>query len=347
MRWYSAASNGWPATANSRNRKLPDPDVDVLTGALARALSRHLPQDAAGCRIVAGFSGGRDSVALLAGLQALQPRWGYRLSACHVHHGLSPQADDWQAFCQDYCQRLGVALTVYRVCVPADSPEGLEAAARRVRYEAFTALEADWLALAHHQGDLAETWLFNLLRGAGLAGLRGMPQVRPLRPGLNLIRPLLQVCRHDIEAYLAARGEAWVEDESNAETRFARNFLRRQVLPLLHQRFPAVQERLAVTAAHIEEAQGLLDELALVDLAGNVPRFPLPLAVLAGLSEPRGRNVLRFLLAQQGVMIPAEVRLKEALRQLLTARPDRHPAVSLGTHVLVRVRREVRLEKTG
>jgi tRNA(Ile)-lysidine synthase len=123
---------------------------------------------------------------------------------------LSPQADDWQAFCQDYCQRLGVALTVYRVCVPADSPEGLEAAARRVRYEAFTALEADWLALAHHQGDLAETWLFNLLRGAGLAGLRGMPQVRPLRPGLNLIRPLLQVCRHDIEAYLAARGEAWL-----------------------------------------------------------------------------------------------------------------------------------------
>jgi len=186
--------------------------------------------------------------------------------------------------------------------------------------------------LAHHRDDQAETLLFNLLRGTGVAGAAAMRE----RSG-RLLRPFLSVGRDDIMRYAAEHRLDWVEDESNADTRHARNFLRHRILAPLSQRFPAAAKNLAGAAARFAEAQDLLDDLARADL-GSVTDFPLPVATLQALDEPRARNVLRYLLARRGVPIPGEARLREALRQMLSAAADRHPALQLGRHRLTRRR---------
>lgn len=323
--------------ANSRNCESPD----LLSGVVAACLRRHLKP---GQTLVVGFSGGRDSVALLHVLHRLQGQIDFHLAACHVNHGLSPHAEEWQLFCHRVCEEWGIPVGVVSVAVPRGSPEGLEAAARNKRYAAFSDVIGDWVVLAQHRGDQAETLLFNLLRGTGLAGMAGMSEIRPLRHGMGLMRPWLNIPRSDIDAYLAMHQLAWVEDESNRDTGFTRNFIRHHVLPLLQSRFPAAERKLASATAHFSEAQRLLDELAMLDLGKLAPIFPLPLSCLTGISEPRGRNLLRFLLARHGVGIPSEERLREAMRQLMKARQDRHPAVVFGNRLLCRRRDQVHLE---
>jgi len=294
--------------------------------------------------VLVALSGGRDSVALLDALCRLRGEFSYDLAAGHVHHGLSPHADEWEAFCRTLCSAAGIPLTVYRVRVAPDSEQGLEAAARAVRYQALMTSGAKWLACAHQRGDQAETLLFNLLRGAGVRGAAAMQEVRPLSASMALIRPLLPISRPAIEAYLSRRRLDWIDDHSNLDLGFRRNFLRQQVLPLIASRFAAAEERLAASARRFGEARMLLDELALADLAGEEPCFPLPLRRLMMLSEARGRNLLHFLLSRHGVPVSSELRLAEALRQFKTARPDRHPSIAFGPHRLVRRRGKVHLE---
>lgn len=312
---------------------------------MAARLRRLLPAAPSAQRLVVGLSGGRDSICLLSALKELQPDFGYGLAACHVNHGISSHAAEWQTFCQRFCDISGIPLKAVQISVPLDSAEGLEAAARTRRYAVFADIDADWLVLGQHRGDQAETLLFNLLRGSGVHGARAMPEVRILRPGLLLLRPLLGVPRTDIERYLGSRTLHWIEDDSNGDQRFSRNFLRHRIIPELQSRFPATEERLALSAERFAEAAVLLDDLALIDLSGAPAAFPVALDLLASLSEARARNLLRFLLARQGVGIPGETRFREALRQLLDAREDRHPSIVFGNWRLFRKRGEVRLEK--
>lgn len=307
--------------------------TDQLRSVAADCLGRHAgPND----RLVIGLSGGIDSIVLLHVVRKLHDS----VCALHVHHGLSADADRWEQFCRDICAAWSVPLQLARVEVERDSVDGLEAAARRARHEVFAQADADWILLAHHRGDRAETMLFNLLRGAGARGAGAMPECSG-----RLLRPLLEVGRADIVDYAKAHGLAWVDDRSNADSRFSRNFLRNEILPALRHRFPAVEQRLASAAARFAEAADLIDELALNDLGSRPPVFPLDVECLSALSEPRARNVLRYLLARHGVGIPSEERLTEALRQCLTAAPDRHPALAFGKHVLRRKAGQVVLER--
>jgi tRNA(Ile)-lysidine synthase len=285
--------------------------------------------------MVVGLSGGIDSVVLLHVVRALR----LPVSAFHVHHGLSPFADDWTAFCQRLCGGLQVELSVQRVAVERGSTDGLESAARRARHEAYDRVAAEWLLLAHHQGDRAETMLFNLLRGAGVRGAGALRECNG-----RILRPLLAVSRKQIRAFADVHSLSWIEDESNADTRFSRNFLRHRVLPGIEERFSAANAKLACAAAHFAEAADLLDELALLDLGTQASEFSVEVGLLARLSEPRARNILRFLLSRAGVGIPSEKRLGEALRQCLTAAADRYPAVSFGHWVLRRRTGRVFLE---
>jgi len=229
-------------------------------------------------------------------------------------------------------------VSVVRVDVERNSADGLEAAARRVRHQAFAEAEGDRIVLGHHRGDQAETLLFNLVRGTGLVGAAAMA-IHQRR----LLRPLLGISRRRIEAYAGARGLTWVEDESNRDTTFSRNFLRHDILEPLRKRFPAAERNLAAAARRFGESAQLLDELAELDLGDVAPHFPLPVSVLAGLSERRARNVLRYLLARCSVRIPSETRLVEILRQLLSAAPDRHPRVRFGDWDILRRRGMVEL----
>jgi len=253
---------------------------------------------------------------------------GGRLRAAHVHHGLSENADRWAAFCADYCRRLGVDLLVERVEVERDSGLGLEAAAREARYRVFSRSEGELLLLGHHRGDQAETLLFNLLRGAGVAGAAGIP-VERREHRLRILRPLLDVPRDEIETYARHHRVDWVDDESNRDTGLSRNFLRHEVLTALTARFPAAEQNLAQAAGRFAEADALLGELGLVDWQAAADGDALKLAKLRELSLPRLKNLLRCRLRQLGWRAPAAVRLEEFARQLQTAGADRHPALDL------------------
>jgi tRNA(Ile)-lysidine synthase len=282
----------------------------------------------AGDALCVGLSGGCDSVVLLH----LLSHAGFvgRLSAIHVNHGLSPNAGVWADFCAEYTRSLGVPLIVRSVSVDRSSGEGLEAAARHARYAAFTdSLPAGiCLLLAQHRGDQAETVLFNLLRGAGVAGVAAMRAERSAGP-LRLLRPLLDATRAEIEAYARQHGLSWVDDESNTDTRFTRNFLRHETLAAINQRFPNAEAALARAAANFAEAADLLDELALQDWQsvadGEMARLP----ELRSLSLSRLKNLLRWRLRMLGWQVPVATRLDEFSRQLMVAAPDRHPELCL------------------
>ncbi|MFG0585012.1 tRNA lysidine(34) synthetase TilS [Pseudomonas sp. zjy_9] len=251
------------------------------------------------------FSGGLDSSVLLHLLAELARREAVpALSAIHVQHGLQPVAAAWPEHCRQFCAALGIPLQVVAVQVAAQA--SVEQAARQARYAAFAEhLQPDAVLFsAQHRDDQAETLLFRLLRGAGVRGLAAMPGQRPLGRG-TLLRPLLDCSRAELQGYAEAHGLSWIEDPSNADTRFSRNFLRQRVMPLLAERWPQASVALARSAAHLSEAEQLLGELARMDLqaARGEPLFPwlalpsLELSLVTQLSDVRQRNLLRHWLA--------------------------------------------------
>lgn len=270
-------------------------------------------------RVCVALSGGRDSVVLLHALNRMvaTDTLPISLSALHVHHGISPNAEAWTEFCAEFCRQCKVPLSIVRVDVPRDSGEGLEAAARRMRHAVFADCAADWLALAHHRDDQAETVLLNILRGAGVAGAAGMLAERTQLRGPVIVRPLLDVPRSVVEDYAAEHALRWIEDESNTDLHYRRNFLRRDVLPRLEEKFPGAQKSLARAAGHFAEGAVLLDDLAAIDHAALItPEGRLDLNGFNALSPARARNLLRFAWIAAGFRAPDTRWVEEALRQL-------------------------------
>ena len=306
---------------------------------VAARLAPHLPRD---CRIQVGLSGGLDSVVLLHLLSRLAPESGWQISALHVHHGISPNADDWAAFCAACCATLKIPLNTVRVDVaPLRERHGLEAAARILRHAAYAQSDSDFVALAHHADDQAETLLLQLLRGSGVRGAAAMPFLSAPQNGSKLIRPLLAFSRQEILDYAQAQRLQWIEDESNADQHYARNFLRHSVFPLLSQRFPAVQHTLARSAAHFAEAAELQDDLAALDARDAINDGWLALPVLAQLSPARAKNLLRHFLQMRGAPMPSAAQLQEMLAQLASSRQDAAVCVDFAGWQLRRYRGRV------
>lgn len=206
------------------------PSVDPVVRAVSACISRHV---ATGESVVVGFSGGMDSSVLLDAANAVTREATIQLQAIHVHHGLSANADAWAEFCSDRCQSLKIPLDIVRVAVVPLRGEGVEAAARRCRHGILDSHPAQWKMLAHHADDQAETLLHNLLRGTGVRGAAAMPEMRGC-----LLRPLLSLTRKTLSEYATARKLQWIDDESNLDCRYTRNFLRASVFPSLTDRFP-------------------------------------------------------------------------------------------------------------
>jgi len=316
VRKSGAASDGWVRQAEQ-----------VLASQVTR-----------GARLCLGLSGGVDSVVLLHLLFAIAPRHQWRVSAIHVNHQLSPNASQWARFCRQLCRERGVPLRVVKVNVPRG--DSIEAAARMARYAAYRKQPAEHVVLAQHQDDQAETVLLQLLRGAGVKGLAAMPVAREdaVRPALRLLRPLLEVTRRDIEGYAAAHDLPWVEDDSNNDIYYLRNYLRQEIMPRLEARVPAYRVTLSRAAGQLAEAAQLLDTLALLDGAGALTTSALAVAALKDLPEARARNLLRYFLASQGARMPDARRLDEALRQALSAKVDARVCIDLGDQALRRHR---------
>jgi len=296
------------------------------------SLAAQLASLSSGDKLVVALSGGLDSSVLLHALCSLQfdNGAGFSLRAIHVNHGLSANATIWQGFCQRLCDVSGVALHVAQVQVNGGGASNLESEARKCRYEVFEReLGTDeCLVMGHHLDDQAETFLLRSLRGSGPRGLAAIPLHRPIGRG-RLIRPLLRFSRLDLLVYAQAHNIEWVDDESNENLQFDRNFCRHQILPVLASRWPAYRESWARSALLCAEADALLDDLAALDyqrIQGKVGTV-LSLKLLHGLNEPRQRNVLRYWLQQAGAPDPGWNVLNGIVSELIPAAQGSQPEI--------------------
>lgn len=312
-------------------------------GLLARVGRRIAERVRPGQTVCAAYSGGLDSTVLLDLLVRLRETAGFALSALHVHHGLSRNADRWAQSCAAFAATRGVPLAVERVTVERGHPAGLEAAARAARHAAFARTPADFVALAHHRDDQAETVLLQALRGTGVKGLSAMGPARQAG-GAVWLRPLLDERRDVLLAHAREAGLDWVEDESNEITAFDRNFLRHEVMPVLETRFPQYRESLARLARHAASASGLLEAIAREDAARIAEGEGLSAAGLAALDPARRANVLRHFIASNGLAMPGEARLADMARQLVEARDDARVLLLHGGRALARHRGRVVVE---
>ncbi len=275
-----------------------------------------------GSSLLVGLSGGVDSVVLLHLLSRLSAQFDWQLSALHVHHGISRHADAWVEFCRGFCTRLRIPLVVEHVDITPLREMGIEAAARKLRHAALSGQAADFVVLAHHRDDQIETMLLQMLRGAGVRGAAAMPLLKLREEAPALLRPLLELERSELERYAVEQGLRWVEDDSNADVSYPRNFLRHQVLPLMADKFPSYRTTLARSAGHFAEAADLLEQLAMLDADQGMVGNRLDVAVICRLNAARGRNLLRHFLLQCGAVMPDSTRLEEILRQVCSARQD-------------------------
>lgn len=283
-------------------------------------------------KLTVAFSGGLDSTVLLVTLQAVMKDMPqHTLQAVHVHHGLSPNADRWTMHCERVCADLNVPLYVERVTVKQQPRVSLEAAARAARYAAlYHHAEAGVLLTGQHLDDQLETLLLQLKRGAGPAGLAGMAAKQQASADLVLWRPFLTVGREELEAFARKQGLTWIEDESNQDVRFDRNFLRHEVLPALHARWPGFAVAASRSARMCAQQQALLEEISaekLQTLSGA--KGTLHVEGLRELSVPWQHQVVRLWLKRQGALMPSEAQLHQ-LEALVNAREDAQPELKWG-----------------
>ncbi|HEV2008880.1 MAG TPA: tRNA lysidine(34) synthetase TilS [Burkholderiales bacterium] len=339
------------------------PKSNALLAHVTAILKQYVKR---GDRLVAGLSGGVDSLVLLELLRSVSKTLHFDLAALHVNHQINPSSGRFATFCRAFCKSHAIPLTVVRVTVPRGN--SLEAAARAARYQAFAMLPADFIALAHNLDDQAETVFLQLLRGAGVKGLSAMPVIRNQDSGFRIqqdtskdkkpkkssspnpesqilnpriLRPLLEIPRSEIEAYARSRKLEWIEDDSNADTAFDRNFLRHRVLPVVAQRYPSYRKTLLRTSRNFAEAAQLLDELASAD--AQLTARGLNIAALRACSAARAKNVVRHFLALHGVLMPNAARLDECVRQVLREKRAKRLTIDLDGHTLRRFADELRV----
>jgi tRNA(Ile)-lysidine synthase len=314
----------------------------VFSAAFLHAvLDVHVPPEVSG--LVVGLSGGADSAALLGAAAALGRNFrALPLRAVHIDHGLQAAAAEFRGSCARLCDHLSVPLTIISIDVDAPAGTSLEAAARDARYRALAAAltPRECLLTAHHREDQAETLLLQALRGAGVKGLAAMPMCRILGSGWH-VRPLLEVPQSELLRF----GEHLVNlkstDPMNEDLRFDRSFLRRQIWPMLVERWPGAGVALSRSARHMAEAQVLLDGAAAADLSSLRDGEALLVPGLRTLSHLRRMNVVRYWLWEANADAPSAARLSEALRQVLDADQDQLPAVVWGNTALRRYRQRL------
>lgn len=283
-------------------------------------------------RLAIALSGGVDSVVLLHVLSKLSAEIPFSLTAVHVNHGISRNAPLWSQFCSDLCHSYGIPIDIANLNLRKEPGVSLEALAREERYRIFSRTQADCVVLAHHLDDQAETLLLQLLRGAGIKGLSGMPWIRkqPDVAAPQLLRPFLEVTRDQIEAYARQHRLNWIYDESNDSVTYNRNFLRHEILPVLKKRYPGYGKTLLRTSRHLSEASQLLDELAEIDSANCLSGGKLAIDKLRLLSFSRAKNLLRYTLSQQNLPLPSAVKLEDILKQLLSSSADSQIHIRFG-----------------
>ncbi|WP_340608958.1 tRNA lysidine(34) synthetase TilS [Xenorhabdus bharatensis] len=302
-------------------------------------------------KFLVGFSGGLDSTVLLHLLARLRQQTSqscsdkqnaFTLRAIHIHHGLNAKADEWVAHCRQICADWQVDFCVEKVSLDSRK-KGIEAAARDARYQAFKheLRQGEILLTAQHLDDQAETFLLALKRGSGPAGLSSMPVVMSFAE-TTLIRPLLNISRVELERYAQEHRLRWVEDDSNQDDRYDRNFLRLNIMPLLNQRWSHFSQAVSRSAGLCGEQEQLLDELleeslnTLITSEGSIAILPLEI-----FSEAKRNALLRRWLSRYGVKMPSREQLQRIWSEVALSRQDAEPRFRLGQLDIRRYRQQL------
>lgn len=303
----------------------------MLLPVLQQQIQAHLPQQQ---HFLIGLSGGVDSVCLLH----LFAHTEYQVRAIYIHHGLSQNADHWAQFCQQLCESLNIPFVMKKVQLATE--QGIEAEARKARYRAIgeEILPQEVLVTAHHQDDQAETFLLALKRGSGVKGLGAMQAVG-FSQKFTIFRPLLGVAKQAIQHYAQQHNLTWIEDESNQDNRFDRNFLRNEILPKLNQRWPQMDAMIARSAQLCAEQQQLLEELLSEELARyiNMQQQSLDISHFPHFSVLKQQQLIRLWLDKCNILMPTQAQLAQILQQCVAA-SDKQPVIQLGTQTIRRYR---------
>lgn len=306
---------------------------------LRQQLEQHLPAQKA---FLIGLSGGVDSVALLSLFAELRNIYPLHLRAVHIHHGLSPNADQWANFCEQLCQKKQIPLIIKKVQITGN--QGLEANARNARYHAISQLiqPTEIFTTAHHLDDQAETFFLALKRGSGVKGLSAMQAVS-LRQHFTIFRPLLNISKADLLTYAQQAGLHWVEDESNSDEAFDRNFLRQQILPTLNQRWHGFSQMVKRTSQHCAEQQQLLNELLETELNQRIDlkHKRLDISHFSHFSPLKQRELIRLWLEKCYLPMPSQTQLAELLAQMIGSDNDKNPQFILGEQVIRRYQQQL------
>ena len=299
-----------------------------LNGQFQRTLEA-LPEVQSAQTCIVAYSGGVDSHVLLHLCHAA----GLPLRAVHIHHGLQAEADAWDSHCASVCAQLDINYKCIHVDAVAEAGESPEDAARKARYHALEKelQQGEVLLTAHHQNDQAETLLLQLMRASGPAGLASMPAIKSFGRGY-LARPLLGFSQRSLKDYAEHHQLTWVEDPSNADTSFDRNYIRREVMPGLKHNWPNVNEALSQAAGLQQDVLELIEAIAAIDLAAvsTQQRGGLSIKGLCQLSVARQYNVLRYWINAAGYDRPRRNILQEVIESVLPAAEDATPLVLWG-----------------
>ncbi len=281
-------------------------------------------------RLLVAFSGGMDSHVLLHALCQIQDEIGVPVSAVYADHGLQAESAKWAEHCKQVCESLNTPFQSLVLTIQRQPGESLEAAAREARYAAFSTMvgEGDLLVTAHHQDDQAETLLLQLLRGAGPAGLAAMPVSKAFASGHH-IRPLLAFSHDDLKQYAQKFHLRWIEDSSNQNDAFDRNYLRNQVIPLIKQRWPSMSATMARSASHCAEAVEVLND----DVKRALDKWltddaqTLPVAPLLEMTDAQLKHLLRGWIERLELPAINHHKLENVRSNLLSAVADRMPVI--------------------
>jgi len=281
----------------------------------------NLKQDNSNLEILMGFSGGLDSSVLIHLLSQMRAKLNFKLKAIHVHHGLSSSADDWLNFCKEKCKLLDIEFHSEKVKINEKTSLGIEGEARKLRYKAIKETQKDIVALGHHQNDQAETLMLQLLRGAGLKGLAAMPEFDSKR---KFWRPLLYIKKDTLEKYAKDKKIEYIEDESNQDINFDRNFIRKKVLPLIESRYPSSIETMSRSAINISEGHHLNELVALDDSKSVMSDDGKYLFItdLKSLPKIRAINLIRWWLSFNNLLMPSRRNIDELYKQILLIKRD-------------------------
>ena len=301
----------------------------------SQQIQKSYPQQKA---FLIGLSGGLDSTALLLLLAQYRQQFPeIQLRAIHIHHNLSANADAWASHCEQLCQQLNVPFILEKVSV--DKHKNIEASARDARYQGIkkNILTNEILVTAHHLQDQSETFLLALKRGSGLQGLSAM-QITSEINGLKIFRPLLHCSRPQLENFVVSHHLPWVEDESNQDSRFERNFLRNEILPLVRQRWPHIDHAIFRSCELCFNQQQLIDELLQESFAQyfDAENHSFAIDHFAQFSEAKQNALLRAWLKQLKQAMPSQLQLKQIIQDVIFAKIDRNPQFKLNNMLIRR-----------